>query len=61
MAGCRDCTRCTEISINKMILFFPRLCLTLLFAWNIGLFIKKCPQCKHPLRGHKVIDGRFAD
>jgi hypothetical protein len=30
--------------------------------WNIGLFLKKCPQCKHRMSLHqRRADGSFKD
>jgi hypothetical protein len=39
-----------------------RLTWWLLTAWNIGLFVKKCPQCQHPMSQHaRRPDGSFKD
>ena len=62
MSGCRDCSRCTEPSGKSMIMGIPRLIIWVLTFWNIGLFQKNCPQCKHKLDLHqKRKDGSFAD
>lgn len=60
--GCRDCKRCTETPIMGILLGLPRLGWTLLTFWNIGLFQKRCPECKHLLSLHeRRADGSFRD
>lgn len=62
MAGCRDCSRCTESFITRLLFLFPRLFVGLLFGWNVGLFHKYCPQCGHRLSLHsRRADGSFKD
>jgi len=41
--------------------FWLKLFWIFMFAWNIGLFMKKCPNCGHYMRWHKKIGGRFVD
>jgi len=53
---CRDCPECCETGIVSLILFPFRLLWELLTFWNIGLFVKKCPQCGHRLNRHGVQD-----
>lgn len=62
MAGCRDCSKCTRPGIIKLLILPFTLLYGLLLSWNIGLFIRKCPQCRHALRyHHRRIDGSFKD
>ena len=62
MANCRDCNRCTEVGIMSIIMMIPRLLWMILTSWNIGLFIKKCPQCGHKMNLHaRRADGSFKD
>jgi len=62
MAGCRDCSRCTETGAMGLIAGIPRLIIWVLTFWNLGLFQKKCPTCGHKLTVHaKRSDGSFAD
>ena len=62
MEGCRDCKVCTRLGIVK-ILYAPFTFLyKVLFSWNIGLFIRKCPQCGHFMSAHnRRTDGSFKD
>lgn len=61
MAGCRDCSRCTESAFAG--------CLALPFRLVFGIFMaigrmgqKRCPQCGHPLSWHaRDASGRFKD
>jgi hypothetical protein len=62
MGKCRDCEVCTRLGIVK----FFRLPLTIIWkfflSWNVGLFIRKCPECGHFLSQHKKrSDGSFTD
>lgn len=59
--GCRDCTRCTETAMTGMIMALPRLVWWACTAWNIGLVVKRCPQCRHLMSVHKMVEGRFVD
>ena len=60
--GCRDCPKCTRLGIVKLFMIIPYLVYAILFSWNYGLFVKKCPDCKHPLNKHnKRADGSFQD
>lgn len=60
--ACRDCAICTEVTALSLVLLPVRLVLWLLFFWNVGLFMKKCPCCKHRMKHHhRMADGRFAD
>ena len=61
MAGCRDCRQCTRSVIGKLVWAFLRLLWILLASWNVGLFMKKCPQCNHYMRWHQKLEGRFID
>ena len=62
MRGCRDCSRCTEAIATRLILGIPRLIIWILTFWNIGLFQKNCPQCRHRMSVHaKRADGSFQD
>jgi len=61
-SGCRDCSRCTETAAKGCVAALPRIVWELLTFWNIGLFVKKCPVCKHPMRLHaRRADGSFKD
>jgi hypothetical protein len=60
--GCRDCKRCTEAVATGCILSPFRLVLWVMTFWNIGLFVRKCPQCGHRMRLHqRRADGSFKD
>ena len=60
--GCRDCQQCTEPAMTGMIMMIPRLAWWCLTAWNIGLFTKRCPQCKHLMSKHeRRADGSLKD
>jgi len=62
MSGCRDCKICTRSGIVKFFLRPFSLFYAVFLSWNIGLFIKKCPQCGHALSEHsKRSDGSFID
>ncbi len=62
MSGCRDCKTCTRSGIGKLFMFPFSVGYAILLSWNIGLFIKKCPQCGHALSEHsKRSDGSFID
>lgn len=58
---CRDCPRCTESCIVGLILLPFRLTWAIATSWNVGLFQRNCPQCRHPLAIHHKVGGRFAD
>lgn len=60
--GCRDCKQCAQSPIGKLIGFCARLMYLFCLSWNIGLFLKGCPQCKHLMRWHQRDEaGRFKD
>jgi len=61
VSGCRDCDVCTQSFIEAFAWFWLRLMWRLTFGWNIGLFFKRCPQCGHYLRWHKMHNGYFMD
>lgn len=54
--ACRDCPECCESDFESLWRFPGRLIYELLTAWNVGLFVKKCPQCGHRLDLHKAQD-----
>jgi len=61
MSKCRDCKRCSEQGILTLLLLVPRI-MIYIPRRIIWLFIKKCPQCGHPLSWHlKRADGSFKD
>lgn len=60
--GCRDCKRCTETAAAGCVLSAFRIVWWALTFWNIGLFMKKCPICKHRMSLHqRRADGSFKD
>lgn len=60
--GCRDCNQCTETMATSTVMLLPRLVWWGLTAWNLGLFTKRCPQCKHLMSKHqRKDDGSFKD
>jgi hypothetical protein len=60
--GCRDCPRCTETTAAGCVLGVFRMLIWAATFWNIGLFMKKCPQCGHRLSIHqRRADGSFRD
>jgi len=62
MSACRDCDVCTRLGIMKLFMLPFKFIYVLFFSWNIGLFIKKCPECGHWLSQHqKRADGSFRD
>lgn len=62
MAGCRDCVTCTESAAGGLVKSPFRLVWWALTFWNIGLFVKRCPQCKHPMSRHqRRADGSLRD
>jgi hypothetical protein len=62
MAGCRDCTRCTESIITSLVLGIPRMIIWFLTFWNFGLFVRRCPRCGHRMGIHqRRADGSFRD
>jgi hypothetical protein len=61
MAGCRDCSRCTESCLASLIMLPFRI----LFS-SFTLFSRavqaRCPQCSHPLAWHaRDRSRRFKD
>jgi len=62
LEGCRDYKVCTRLGIVK-ILYAPFTFLyKVLFSWNVGLFLRKCPQCGHFMSAHqRRTDGSFKD
>jgi len=62
MGKCRDCRICTRTGIMKLICFFGRVPMEVLFRWNVGLFRRRCPICGHLLKHHeRRADGSFMD
>jgi hypothetical protein len=62
MASCRDCGVCTRLGVVDMVKVWFRLIYNVFFRWNIGLFIRHCPQCGHWLSQHaRRADGSFID
>jgi hypothetical protein len=62
MEGCRDCKVCTRLGIVTLFYAPFTFLYKVLFSWNIGLFIRKCPQCGHFMRAHqRRADGSFKD
>lgn len=62
MAGCRDCSRCTEVGCLALLLALPRALLFICGGFLFGMAIKKCPQCSHRMSLHaKRADGSFKD
>jgi hypothetical protein len=60
--GCRDCKICTRSGIEKLLWAVPDLIGSILFSWNIGLFKRRCPNCRHYLNLHqRRSDGSFKD
>lgn len=62
MAGCRDCSRCTERGIRGLVMLPWRIVWSLTGGLIMGMFRKNCPQCRHRLAWHhRDATGRFAD
>jgi hypothetical protein len=62
MGVCRDCEKCTRLGVTKLIYLPFKVAYLLLFSWNLGLFIRKCPQCGHAMSAHqRRNDGSFKD
>jgi hypothetical protein len=62
MAGCRDCSRCTESAFTTMIMGLWRLIFFICGGFLVRAVQKTCPQCGHPLRWHaRRADGSFRD
>jgi hypothetical protein len=62
MEGCRDCKVCTRLGIVTLFYAPFTFLYKVLFSWNIGLFIRKCPQCGHFMSAHqRRADGSFKD
>lgn len=51
-ASCRDCKRCAELGVTSLAASPFRILGALLFSWNIGLFMRKCPICRHRMSFH---------
>jgi len=46
----------------KLFMLLPNITYSVLMSWNVGLFLKKCPECGHMLSRHlKRADGSFQD
>lgn len=61
MAGCRDCTRCTETTATTL-LKLPFRAVALIWRIPIYMFKQKCPQCGHLMTRHiRTAEGRFTD
>lgn len=65
---CRDCKKCTERGITKMVkkagnaaLIVGTLGTSAVGAQVVKGVRQNCPVCGHPLTMHSVIDGRFKD
>ena len=58
--ACRDCKRCTESPVKRVIMAPARVA-TAPLTGTVNLMRKKCRRCGHPLAWHKFIDGRFVD
>ena len=56
LLSCRDCSRCNELGIVSLLLGPFRLVWWILTFWNIGLFIRKCPECGHKMSLHSFRD-----
>jgi hypothetical protein len=62
MSQCRDCKVCTRLGIVKLFMLPFTIIYALFLSWNVGLFIRKCPTCKHWLsQHHRRSDGSFKD
>ena len=60
--GCRDCKVCTRLGIVKIFYAPFTFLYKVLFSWNIGLFLRRCPQCEHFMSAHqRRPDGSFKD
>lgn len=59
--GCRDCPRCTEPVLVSLGMIPFRIANYLLTFWNIRLLRRYCPECRHPLKIHKKVGGRYVD
>jgi hypothetical protein len=65
---CRDCSKCTERGITKLIkktanagLIVGTLGTSVAGAQAIKGVRQNCPICTHPISRHEIIDGRFKD
>lgn len=58
--ACRDCSRCTESTV-KRVLATPWRVVKSPLAVPANMLKKKCRVCGHPLSWHEKMDGRFAD
>ncbi len=58
--GCRDCKRCTESVLTRLVKKPVRVTQA-----PIGIVTaitrKKCPHCGHNVADHELVDGRFKD
>ena len=59
--GCRDCGECTSSLFRSFVLFFFRWVWPVLLAWNVGLFMRRCPRCQHHLALHATKGGVYVD
>jgi hypothetical protein len=65
---CRDCKKCTERGIVGLVkktanagLIVGTLGTSVIGSKTIHGMRQVCPECKHPITMHEVIDGRFKD
>lgn len=43
-------------------MLLPRMAIWAMTFWNLGLFVKRCPQCKHRMSiHHRRPDGSLKD
>lgn len=60
-AKCRDCKRCAELGVTSLMASPMRVLGAALFSWNIGLFMRKCPICRHRKSLHLNRDAAVAE
>jgi hypothetical protein len=59
---CRDCQRCTESAMKGCLVLPFRIWIDALRLIFVYPFVKRCPECGHPLSWHlRDARGRFAD